>query len=388
MAGQKIPPKKSQTPHEPTPRDDAKKIVSEILKRADLLIHKGELDHAQLEITKAKAVDPRNIYVLALEERISILKAEIVQPEEPPHNEKSNPPPVIEMISKTEPQIPQIPVPQSAAPPMTPSQLSAVPADAPQEKQEDRMFDRSANLESYRQALNHAWFDGALTGYEEQQLDELRTVYGITKADHECMEKSVKLECYKNALLLRQLSDDSMTLSNTDLNSDLQCTYQISDGEHLYIQIQLINTMQQKQRDKILVIDDDTRVLELFAASLEDSGFEVIALPTSDEAYALLRIYIPDLILCDINLETSSMGGFTFYEKVQELKNAQSIPFIFLTGLTDEALVRTGRELGVDDYLMKPISEPTLVSALRGKLKRFRQLNKIMSAPLSATAAA
>ena len=128
----------------------------------------------------------------------------------------------------------------------------------------------------------------------------------------------------------------------------------------------------------MLVIDDDMRLLELLATSLEDNGFDVTALSTSDEAYTLLRKFIPDLILCDINLETSTMDGFTFYEKVQELKNIQSVPFVFLTGLTDETLVRTGKELGVDDYLMKPISEQTLVSALRGKLKRFKQIKKLM----------
>jgi DNA-binding response OmpR family regulator len=138
----------------------------------------------------------------------------------------------------------------------------------------------------------------------------------------------------------------------------------------------------------VLIIDDDTRLLELLAASLEDSGFDVTALSTSDEAYSLLRKFVPDLILCDINLETSTMGGFTFYEKVQELKKIQSIPFVFLTGLTDETLVRAGKELGVDDYLMKPISEQTLVSTLRGKLKRFRQLNKIRTASMPAMAAA
>jgi PleD family two-component response regulator len=82
------------------------------------------------------------------------------------------------------------------------------------------------------------------------------------------------------------------------------------------------------------------------------------------------------------------MGGFTFYEKVQELKNVQSIPFVFLSGLTDEVLVRTGKELGVDDYLMKPISEQTLVSTLRGKLKRFKQLKKAVENPMPAMIAA
>jgi CheY-like chemotaxis protein len=400
MIGQTIPQQKPQAPHEPTPRDDAKKMASEILKRVDQLIHKGDLDHALLEIKKAKAVDPRNVYTLALEERISILKAEYVHSDDKQQSNESVPVSVIERVSLTGTKTPQKPIPPAPEPAMVipkpvpasnysslaPLTAVSIPEPSVQEKREDRTLDRSTNLESYRQALIHAWCDGALTDFEERQLNELRTVFDISKAEHDQMEKNVKHECYRNALL-RQLSDNS-TSPNSKSVTDLQCAFQISDDEHLNIQIQLMNSIQRKQRDKILVIDDDTRLLELLAASLEDSGFDVTSLSTSDEAYALLRKFRPDLILCDINLETSTMGGFTFYEKVQELKTVQNIPFVFLTGLTDEALVRTGKELGVDDYLMKPISEQTLVSTLRGKLKRFRQLNKILSAPMLAAAAA
>jgi len=231
----------------------------------------------------------------------------------------------------------------------------------------------------------HAWSDGALTENEERQLNELQIAFNISDIKSDQIEKNTKFECYRNALL-RQLSENSATLSSSKSLSNLQRTFHISDEEHLHIQTQLMNTIQHKQRDKLLVIDDDTRLLGLLATSLEDSGFDVTALSTSDEAYTLLRKFVPDLILCDINLETSTMGGFTFYEKVQELKNVQSVPFVFLTGLTDEALVRTGKELGVDDYLMKPISEQTLVSTLRGKLKRFKQLNRIISAPMPVAA--
>ena len=151
------------------------------------------------------------------------------------------------------------------------------------------------------------------------------------------------------------------------------------------IQEQYVSPLQsRRKKEQILVIDADARLLELLALSLEDSGYEVIALTTSDEAFALLRKFVPDLILCDINLETSTMGGLTFYERLQELKNVQNVPFIFLTGLTDEALVRTGKELGVDDYLMKPISEKTLLSTIRGKLKRFRQIRKAIAVQASA----
>ena len=402
MVEQTTPQQKPQTAHEPTPRDDAKKVVSEILKRVDQLIRKGDFEKAQLEIKKAKDVDPRNVYVFALEERISILKADqYLQLEETRNNIEPIIPHEPENISKTEYEIPEItamskPEPAREVSIPAPSKTdtgvdhapdSIIASVKPQERQRARVMDRTADLDSYRQALTQAWCDGALTENEERQLNELRSVFDITIDEYEQIEKNVKHECYRNALL-RQLSDTSTTYSATKSLANLQRTFQISDEEHLHIQTQLLNSIQRKQRDKVLVIDDDTRLLELLAASLEDSGFDVTALSTSDEAYALLRKFIPDLILCDINLETSTMGGFTFYEKIQELKNIQSIPFVFLTGLTDETLVRTGKELGVDDYLMKPISEQTLVSTLRGKLKRFRQLNKIMTAPMPAMAAA
>jgi CheY-like chemotaxis protein len=401
MGSQTIPQQKRQISHQPTPRDDAKKVVSEILKRVDQLIHKGELDHAQLEITKAKEVDPRNVYIFALEERISILKAECVSSEETQHKNELKSLSIIERVSLTETEIPQRPtssIPQSSlevslsapainASPLTTLSFSPAPADTLQERSKERISDRSADRESYRQALTYAWCDGALTDTEERQLNELRMVFDITKAESEQIENNVKHECYRDALL-RLLSDSSTEVLDSMSITDLQRTFQISDEEHRNILTQLTNTKRHKERDKVLIIDDDTWLLELLTASLEDSGFDVTALPTSDEAYALLRKFIPDVILCDINLETSTMGGFTFYEKVQELKNIQSIPFVFLTGLTDETLIRTGKELGVDDYLMKPISEQTLVSALRGKLKRFRQLNKIMTASMPAMAAA
>ena len=217
---------------------------------------------------------------------------------------------------------------------------------------------------------------------------QVRALWNISDADHDRIEKEAKHECYKN--ILSKLMANPVALNgNIGMIDDLKKLYQISDEEHLQIQTLIaVSTRRKKQREKLLVIDDDMRLLELLAASLEDGGFDVTALSTSDEAYALLRKLTPDLILCDINLETSTMEGFTFYERVQELKHLQNIPFIFLTGLTDEALVRTGKELGVDDYLMKPISEQTLLSTLRGKLKRFRQLRKLSetTAPTLATA--
>ena len=129
-----------------------------------------------------------------------------------------------------------------------------------------------------------------------------------------------------------------------------------------------------KKSPQVLMIDDDVSLLSVLSMTITSGGFEVIPLSTSDEAFALLRRLTPDIILCDINLETSTMGGFTFFEKIQEIDRLKSIPFIFLTGLNDDVYIRTGKEMGADDYLTKPITGQNLISTLRGRLKRFDQL--------------
>jgi CheY-like chemotaxis protein len=357
-----------------TPRDDTKKIVSEILKRVDQLIKKNDLNLAMSEIQSAKGIDPRNVYTLALEERINVLLVDKHKrtTEQQAENETvpSAPPAAIKL------QSPVVVTPLSQS-----GSTSPISVTTPQQAVTN-------HIDNYRKTLIDAWSHGAITPEKDIYIRQIRSLWNITEADHEKIEKAVKRECYKN-VLSRILANPAAMNNNLNMVADLQKLYQISEEEHLQIRAQFTPSIRpRKQREKLLVIDDDVRLLDLLAASLEDGGFDVTALSTSDEAYALLRKLTPDLILCDINLETSTMGGFTFYERVQELKHLQNIPFIFLTGLTDEALVRTGKELGVDDYLMKPISEQTLLSTLRGKLKRFRQLRKFSeaSAPVLATA--
>jgi CheY-like chemotaxis protein len=230
------------------------------------------------------------------------------------------------------------------------------------------------DLRIYREFLQQVWSKGAPTEDEFRQVGLLRTALLVLKEEHSAIERDVRMNAYMIAF--QHLAGSTNGTQQALL--DLRKTYGISEEEHVRLAPRLPAAPQAaRKRPIVLVIDDDDRLLEILSRVVEDAGFEAIALPTSDEAYALLRKLRPDLILCDINLETSTMGGFTFYERVQERHELQDVPFIFLTGLTDEVLVRTGKELGVDDYLTKPISEATLVSTLRGKMKRFRQLRNV-----------
>lgn len=128
-------------------------------------------------------------------------------------------------------------------------------------------------------------------------------------------------------------------------------------------------------RAVVLLIDDDELLRSALQEAIERGGYEAIGVGTAEEALVLLHRLTPDAIICDVNLETSRIGGFTLFEKIQAIEPLRRVPFMFLTGLHDDVLLRTGKELGADDYLRKPITEADLLSVLRGKIRRYRRLS-------------
>jgi CheY-like chemotaxis protein len=239
--------------------------------------------------------------------------------------------------------------------------------------------ERVETLSRYKLVLSSAWIDGAVSIEEEATLKRLRQSMSISDEEHARLEKEVQREAYVDAFK-KAWNSGTVTPENASVLAELRGQFGISDEEHLKIESTLLWEIQPvKNKPTLLVVDDDERLLAIVSQTLNEAGYITRSVTTSDEAYAYLRECSPDLILCDVNLETSTMGGFAFYERVREMDQLQNTPFIFLSGLSDEALVRTGKELGVDDYLSKPISGETLVATVRGKLRRYRQLKKRMN---------
>ncbi|MEM8522792.1 response regulator [Flavobacterium sp. PL12] len=128
---------------------------------------------------------------------------------------------------------------------------------------------------------------------------------------------------------------------------------------------------------KILIIEDNEDVRENTAAILEFSNYEVITAENGKIGIQLAKKVLPDLILCDIMMPI--IDGYAVLKALNDNNETATIPFIFLTALTEKDEMRKGMNLGADDYLTKPFSEIELIGALESRLKKHDFLQKEFS---------
>lgn len=118
---------------------------------------------------------------------------------------------------------------------------------------------------------------------------------------------------------------------------------------------------------KILCIDDDRETAALIAEELIDRGYEVGVAHDGREGLAAILKAMPDLVLSDISMP--AMSGFELLDRLVSLAPRFSrMPFIFLTALTDRDNELKGRQLGADDYVIKPIDFDMLAAIINARL--------------------
>ncbi len=116
---------------------------------------------------------------------------------------------------------------------------------------------------------------------------------------------------------------------------------------------------------RILVVDDEERMVRFIRLNLEHDGFRVTEAFRGAQAIDRLRSTLPDLVLLDIMLP--DMDGFEVLKMIREVSN---VPVIMLTAKGEEDDRVRGLELGADDYVTKPFSPRELVSRVRAVLRR------------------
>lgn len=122
---------------------------------------------------------------------------------------------------------------------------------------------------------------------------------------------------------------------------------------------------------KLLLLEDDTNLIDGLCYSLKKSGFMLDVAQTIAQAYECLKSNAYDLLLLDITLPDGS--GFDVCDWVRRQGN--QVPIIFLTALDEEVNVIRGLDSGGDDYITKPFRLGELCSRIRALLRRANMSN-------------
>ncbi|MEJ2600099.1 MAG: response regulator transcription factor [Anaerolineales bacterium] len=119
-------------------------------------------------------------------------------------------------------------------------------------------------------------------------------------------------------------------------------------------------------RGRILVVDDEPKLIRLVKEILLATGYEVLTAGFGQQAIEMVALEQPDLVLLDIMLP----DGMDGYDVARRLREFSDIPIIMLTAKIREADMLRGFDCGVDDYIKKPFSSKELLARMRAVLKR------------------
>ena len=122
---------------------------------------------------------------------------------------------------------------------------------------------------------------------------------------------------------------------------------------------------------KILVIEDEPEMRRNLLTILRLEKFEPVGAENGKAGIALAKSTKPDLILCDVMMP--EIDGFGVLKALRADAATASIPFIFLTAKGEKIDVRSGMNLGADDYLTKPVDKTDLLSAITSRFTRQQQ---------------
>lgn len=116
----------------------------------------------------------------------------------------------------------------------------------------------------------------------------------------------------------------------------------------------------------ILVLEDDAKLNQAVCTYLNDSGFHATGCLHANDAYNEMYNSIYELIISDIMLP--DIDGFEFAENVRSIN--RHIPILFMSAKDDLHSKQRGFQLGIDDYMVKPVELPELLMRVRALLRR------------------
>lgn len=131
-------------------------------------------------------------------------------------------------------------------------------------------------------------------------------------------------------------------------------------------------------KQKILIVDDDTNIAELISLYLTKECFDTMIVNDGEAALSAFDTYQPNLILLDLMLP-----GIDGYQVCREVRSKSDTPIIMLSAKGEVFDKVLGLELGADDYMEKPFDSKELVARVKAVLRRFTPSKQTVTAPTS-----
>ncbi len=322
--------------------------ISELLKVAEQYVEEKAYYKALNQVAKVYAIDPYNHFAQVYSTRIDTL----IQKDAKERQGSSHPKPAT--LPKTSPAI--------TTPPK-----EIIQASKP--VQQVQPVGANAQINMYKELLREMWFDGKLSEREQEDLAKARNRLNISLQEHSELEREVKTDAYIEALRIAWI-DGTVSTHEKEMLQAMQQKYGISIEEHISVEATILWARNKSTEKKtLLIVDDEKSILLSLAARLSSHGYNVLTAETVKGALQLLEKNMPSLILSDVNFLNSEMDGFEFYNKVRHDEKLKSIPFLFMSSISDELVVRAGLRLGADHFLTKPLNFELLLATIEGKTK-------------------
>lgn len=129
------------------------------------------------------------------------------------------------------------------------------------------------------------------------------------------------------------------------------------------------------EKPAILVVDDNPLIVNVVTSLLKTQEYEVFGSENGKQALDVLGKHAVDVIICDIMMP--EMNGYQLHEAVRVRPEFSHVTFLFLTALSEDDDVCRGKEIGADDYLVKPFEPRELLSVVKGKVLRSKKLKTL-----------
>ena len=119
---------------------------------------------------------------------------------------------------------------------------------------------------------------------------------------------------------------------------------------------------------KILIIEDNSVLLDSIADFLAEEGFEIIKALNGEEGVEMAVTHLPDIILSDIYMP--KLNGYQVFDSLRKTPSTSLIPFIFISAKSEKEDILYGLKMGADDYIIKPIDFPELLKRIITRIEK------------------